>query len=327
MREEGGDGSGKGASPAAGDWPPGCWPLLVTHLAESDDFVLFLDRQFGIVQANPAFTVVILGGLRGGTSLEASLTEESRGALRALCGTEDAPIDEFACLSIQLEHGLDAGTRTVAYRFRPFQDGWLVVGRDLSDQLEIVKQMGVLVEELESRVHEERALSASLRTLAERDPLTGLANRRSFESDLDGCCARHETADLEFSLLCVDVDRYKQVNDCYGHGVGDRVLVEIARVLEHSIRDEDSAARLGGDEFVVIARHVSGTKALDVAERIRTNVEALDLPEVVDGVSVSIGVASTHADAPERAGMLLKRADEALYNAKRCGRNCTRVAP
>ena len=311
----------EGAGAPGSGWPEGCWLLLVRHLVESDDFVLVLNADFEMVRSNPAFRTVILGGCPDGSSFPSILTPESGDVLRT-----HGAADSLEQGSVMLQHTLAAGTRTVAYRFQRLDDGWLAVGRDVSEQLEIVRQMAVLVEELEARVHEERALSESLRTLSERDALTGLPNRRSFESQLEGCRTRHETAELEFSVLCLDVDRYKQVNDRYGHAVGDRVLVEVARVLESSIRDGDLAARLGGDEFVVIARHVGDEKALEVAERIRRNVESLALLDVTEGITVSIGVASTRPKDPDRAGTLLKRADEALYHAKRAGRNRTQVA-
>jgi len=143
---------------------------------------------------------------------------------------------------------------------------------------------------------------------ATRDPLTGLANRDAFADALD-------VAPTGSSVLYVDVDRFKDVNDRYGHEVGDRVLVEIARRIAAACRPSDVVARFGGDEFVVLLNGVEVSQARAIGERIVELVEEAvpDLAEL-DRVSVSVGLAPV--SEPDAVGT----ADQAMLRAKRAGR-------
>lgn len=156
---------------------------------------------------------------------------------------------------------------------------------------------------------------------ARRDPLTGLANRRAMHEHLDSLLANPRPGVV--ALLLMDLDRFKQVNDTYGHHSGDDLLAQVAARLRRSVRAADLVGRLGGDEFVVVAAHenVDPRAVLDLAERIReqlrgtyTVAAAGDPVEVA--IDVSIGVA-LHA-APE-VDRLLREADIAMYQAKRAG--------
>lgn len=161
---------------------------------------------------------------------------------------------------------------------------------------------------------------AGLDQLARQDGLTGVANRRQFDAELQAEWNRARRSGSELALLLVDIDHFKAFNDAHGHPAGDRCLQAVAALLQHSAgRAGDSVARYGGEEFAVI---VPGT-ALDgvqaLAERLRRAVEALQLPE--GRVSISIGIAFLHPPATADAGQLLADADAALYVAKRAGRN------
>jgi diguanylate cyclase (GGDEF)-like protein len=157
---------------------------------------------------------------------------------------------------------------------------------------------------------------------AHRDSLTGLANRGVLEDQLTrqwDSCRRHETP---LSLVIVDLDHFKAINDTYGHGTGDDVLRETARVLTHSVRSSDLVARFGGEEFVVVAPSCSITLAVELAKRFRAKLA--DQKITVDGsvitVTASVGIAG--ADWTQQGPTeLLRQADEALYQAKRSGRN------
>ena len=170
--------------------------------------------------------------------------------------------------------------------------------------------------------------AASHRAAEERattDPLTGLPNRRYFEEYVD-LVRRGRRADDAMGVLMVDVDHFKQCNDHYGHAMGDIVLREIAQVISGAVRDVDVPARFGGEEFVVLLRNPDPTVALEVGERIRTAVAALDLSaHGMPGVTVSVGVGLTRRGG-ETVADLIERADHALYRAKRFGRNRVEAA-
>lgn len=173
-----------------------------------------------------------------------------------------------------------------------------------------------------------RALVRDLQRMASLDPLTGLSNRRAFWLAADRLWSSWKRQGTGFALACVDVDHFKQVNDQFGHGAGDEVLQRIARVMQMQARPIDEAARFGGEEFVLlIADTTTEAQALMVAERLRDWVAATDMASVLGQrrITVSIGVALVDArDASPQA--LLDRADEALYQAKREGRNRCCVA-
>jgi diguanylate cyclase (GGDEF)-like protein len=162
-----------------------------------------------------------------------------------------------------------------------------------------------------------------LEKLALTDPLTGLANRRAFQEALEAEVARSCRHGRPASLLFLDLDRFKQVNDDHGHAVGDEVLSGFSAVLRRGCRRGDLAARVGGEEFAVLLPMTGPVPATLVAERIRRATEAHPLGlTVAVPVTVSVGVASTGEppEATEAAG-LLRRADAALYRAKAEGRN------
>jgi diguanylate cyclase (GGDEF)-like protein len=153
--------------------------------------------------------------------------------------------------------------------------------------------------------------------LATRDSLTGLANRRLFDESLQREVARAQRLTAPLSLLVLDVDHFKQVNDTYGHQTGDAVLREVADALVANTKNYDVAARYGGDEFVVLLPGCGRDDALRVAERVRNGI-ARAVGEAP--VTISAGVASVPDNATD-AERLMAAADAALYDAKRAGRN------
>jgi diguanylate cyclase (GGDEF)-like protein len=157
-----------------------------------------------------------------------------------------------------------------------------------------------------------------------RDPLTGLHNRRHLDERLRAELAfalRHETP---LSVLIIDVDHFKKINDTLGHVAGDTALKGLGDRLHRSVRAEDVVARYGGEEFAVIARGIKAAGALLLAERIRETVARTRVPYLAEsiGFTVSIGVATMDAHRKfETVEALLKAADQALYKAKASGRN------
>lgn len=163
-----------------------------------------------------------------------------------------------------------------------------------------------------------------LEELALLDPLTGLGNRRFLERELDTYIyewSRHETT---FGALFVDIDRFKSVNDVFGHEVGDDVLKMVARTITHGLRAGDIVARYGGEEFVVLAR-TEPHGLLTVAERLRGLIEASGLVVARHSIGVTVSVGGALVAAGDDGDTLLRRADMSLYAAKEAGRNRSHV--
>jgi two-component system cell cycle response regulator len=163
----------------------------------------------------------------------------------------------------------------------------------------------------------ERALQ-----LAFTDSLTGLYNRRYLLEEFDREFARANRNESSLSLVMIDLDDLKTINDQFGHNEGDIALRELARILRLNTRASDLAARWGGDEFVLLAPDTDSKRAYIIGERIRSQVER-SRPMVSDqqiSIKVSVGIASYPAHASS-VTELIKRADQAMYNAKGLGKN------
>jgi diguanylate cyclase (GGDEF)-like protein len=162
-----------------------------------------------------------------------------------------------------------------------------------------------------------------LEQLARTDGLTGLLNQRAFKERLEEEFRRALRHGDPLSLLMLDLDHFKRLNDRRGHPFGDRVLRRIAEVTVEAVRETDLVARCGGEEFAVILPRTSLNGALTVAERIREAIEALDLEG--ERTTVSVGIAGFPGSHARSAELLVRAADEALYSSKRAGRNRTRL--
>jgi diguanylate cyclase (GGDEF)-like protein len=180
-------------------------------------------------------------------------------------------------------------------------------------------------------VNQAAPVLANLRNLAiaevraSTDGLTGLPNKRAVDEALKRLYGHAATSGTPLSLLLLDLDHFKQVNDVRGHAVGDQVLAKVGAVLQSVLRTGDFAGRNGGEEFAVILPHTEVGMAMQIAERIRVAVAEISLPGADVTVTISIGVAGypDHATTPDR---LERLADAALYVAKRGGRNRAEVA-
>jgi diguanylate cyclase (GGDEF)-like protein len=157
------------------------------------------------------------------------------------------------------------------------------------------------------------------------DPVTGVFNRRYFQVRLDEELQRSHRHQIPLALLMIDVDDFKHVNDSHGHLAGDTILRDVGEILRRSVRVFDVCARFGGEEFVIIMPGSSSENALRIAERIRERIDTYrpaDRVLATTHVTVSVGLAVSSPDAT--VSQLLERADQALYAAKRAGKNCIR---
>ncbi len=195
--------------------------------------------------------------------------------------------------------------------------------RDLIGQNERLRQMNAELESLvEARTQELVEKNEELKILSVTDKLTGLFNRRKLDEELEEEVALSRRYTLNFAIIIVDIDHFKQVNDSHGHGAGDMVLAGIADILRSCTRNSDALGRLGGEEFVVLCRHSKLDGGLTAAENLRAAIAAHPFPGA-GPITASFGVAA-YRDS-DTVASLLRRADAALYCAKDNGRNRVEV--
>ncbi|WP_159437914.1 diguanylate cyclase [Vreelandella massiliensis] len=211
----------------------------------------------------------------------------------------------------------------IEYRLKHKQGHWVwvfesghVVDRDSNGHPE--RMVGIL-QDISSR----KEMEEQLRTLAMRDPLTGLFNRRSFMETMDseyGRVKRHD--DYHASILMLDIDHFKQVNDTYGHAAGDEILKHFARTISHTLRENDVFGRLGGEEFAILLPDTEREGSAYVAEKVRAAIAAMRVQAEGKAIRIttSVGMATLSAN-DKRPDGALARADAALYHAKQNGRN------
>jgi diguanylate cyclase (GGDEF)-like protein len=179
-------------------------------------------------------------------------------------------------------------------------------------------------------VLEHEAVQHEMARQARTDPLTGLLNRRAFLEEIARCAERMDREELPSTLMFVDLDNFKVVNDALGHEMGDQVLMHAATLLRRVIRPTDLVARLGGDEFAVWMNGADHMTAAERAEQLRTQVPR-EMSELPGGdtlrLGVSIGIATRSHGSQEPIDSVLRRADMAMYEVKHQGRGHWRVAP
>ncbi|MGI8509112.1 MAG: diguanylate cyclase [Gemmatimonadaceae bacterium] len=214
-------------------------------------------------------------------------------------------------------------TRTGVFLLRRTIDQEALTASDVEFADTVIKSAVNAIEQAHT-IEQTRADNARLEALAHTDPLTHLLNRRALTIRLVAELERVRRYNSPLTMLMIDLDHFKLVNDTFGHLVGDEVLRGIAMILQRSVRSVDMVARYGGEEFVIVLPETGETGALAFAERIRQRVEqhSFEARRAASvKVSVSVGVSSFPAPHVESAEDLFARADAALYRAKERGRN------
>jgi diguanylate cyclase (GGDEF)-like protein len=181
-----------------------------------------------------------------------------------------------------------------------------------------------MLEELRVKNEQLEESMEQLARMAATDHLTGVANRRQFAELLEAHFEDARKFGHDLTCCMCDLDHYKQFNDALGHQVGDRILEITADVIRKSVRARDLVARYGGDEFVILLPRTAVDQAAEIGHRIRKDLagQACEYGEPGRQLSISIGIASLHADQPPTADHLVAMADRALMSGKSSGRNC-----
>lgn len=299
---------------------PASRELLFALLSNSREYFLLLDPGGNILWTNS--TVILdFPHLQAGMSFDELLNRGARRAFRELIqgGFQDGILQVG---DYELHHEVAGGVKVVSYQIVCLGEGVIaLLGIDRSRELEVVAQMSVLIQELEAEVEERIRLSQILEEQATTDGLTGLMNRRHFDEVLQDEWRRWERYQSAFSLLMIDIDHFKAINDTWGHQVGDEVLRRVAASLAETVRECDLVARYGGEEFAVIGLGNEARTAVMLAERLVEAVRGVEMPGPVGQVTISVGVTTTFCNSPRNAAQLLRQADSALYRAKEAGRD------
>ncbi|MGB9811424.1 MAG: GGDEF domain-containing protein [Dictyoglomus turgidum] len=161
-------------------------------------------------------------------------------------------------------------------------------------------------------------LNRKLEELSIKDDLTGLYNRRKMDQELEKCLYIWERYNRPFSIIIIDIDDFKKINDTYGHLIGDMVLEKISKIIRENIRKSDIASRWGGEEFLILLPETNLQNATLVAEAFRRKIEEANFG-IDEKITVSVGVANIENN--ESIDSLIQRADKNLYKAKESGKN------
>lgn len=214
----------------------------------------------------------------------------------------------------------------ICYLFK-LKNGYYLVGSEQKpEQDEIITKISKLNNELANMTRELQKKNIKLKNanqkieeLLRTDKLTGLSNRRHFMEYFEKMISNAKRHSFPLSLVMCDLDKFKNINDSYGHDVGDKVLENVGELLLNETRDEDLAARIGGEEFTIILNGTSLEMGINFAERIRKKVFELDISQLPKNITMSLGI--TELKKSDNQESFLKRADKALYKAKNNGRN------
>ncbi len=255
-------------------------------------------------------------------------------ASRVFCQTHLIPmlkmhdkVDEIF-LSLRTKSGKDIPMLTNAMRWKrqgQMVNDWvfMLMHRRNEYEYQLVRLKKAAEEAhalLETKQAELLELNARLETLTVTDGMTGLKNHRAFQENLGIQIALIKRRPAPLSLLLIDVDHFKAINDTFGHPIGDEYLIQLAQILRENSREGDFVARHGGEEFAVILPDTDDVNAVKVAQKVRRAVESSTWSE--SAITVSVGVSTFLPEAIGEQTQMVSMADQALYLSKERGRNC-----
>ncbi len=267
--------------------------------------------------------VALLGYLVGRRSL--GCTELPMETARRAVERAQSVAEELDKIADSVRRNLSQHQSSVA-RFRERLDGLTEAEKEAAwrtlcaEAEEILGPTMQLARQIASAYDDLRQQSTYLMEFSEvrRDPLTGVRNRRGLDETLESLVAMKTRYEQGFSIVVLDIDHFKRINDELGHLTGDRALKDVAALLDENVRQTDLLARYGGEEFVIVMPLTDLAGAGLFAERLRLRVAQLAL----SGVRLTVSGGVAEAIEGEIAESILQRADEALYRAKAAGRNC-----
>ncbi|MBF0328264.1 MAG: GGDEF domain-containing protein [Nitrospirae bacterium] len=271
---------------------------------------------------------------KGMIVLSGQSMKDIKGSIHQIAGLKDVASKLLNTDSnpAQLEYLSDEGIILINSRFIPELGWYLVVEQNEEFALKPVRHvfwMNLTVSTVVTALilmitlFTVNRFQIRLERMATTDHLTGLLNRQGLEIIFDQMIKDVERSKTTLSAILIDIDHFKKINDRYGHLTGDRVIQKVANRIQESLRKSDVVARWGGEEYLLLLKDCLLDQAFEISEKIRKDLEenSLDIPEIAEPVSVSLGIAQLKQG--EDQDSLLHRADQALYCAKEKGRNCS----
>ncbi len=245
-------------------------------------------------------------------------------ALSGLVHSVAQDVDHHQTQIKQANEGLRSLTTDVPGQTEGSPSAWAtVVLQTVAEIVRVNERLQHRLQQAEEKLHQQAEQIQNHMAEARTDPLTGLPNRRAFDDELVRRLAEWKRKGALFCLLLVDIDHFKELNDRYGHPTGDHLLRQLAEVLLTVLREMDLAARIGGEEFAVLLPSTNLPDGIRVAQRVRAAVADCRF-EVAPGqtAKMTISLGLTAVRPGDHPLLLLRRADQALYAAKRAGRDC-----
>ncbi len=299
-------------------------PIARNALVENmPDAMLILDTQNRILEINPAaqrlFDLANQNVIGEPASQVLGVWHELMPHLQNTLGANEIALTRTTPQFFDL-------TISPIYNHQHHLAGRLILLRDVTVRHWAQDELRRANEKLQTQLSEIEFLHTQLREQAIRDSLTGLFNRRYMEETLERELHRAERAGARVSIIMLDIDHFKPLNDHLGHQAGDQVLRELGRLMQTQTRQGDVACRYGGEEFVLILPGASRDVAFHRAEELRVAYQSMrqDTSHPTHGLSISLGVAAFPTDG-QNSDDILRAADLALYTAKTAGRNCTHL--